>query len=260
MGFIKSATTQSPLVRRNMLLRISIASNNGASRRRSNGREPKTVLSETRARSSLKRLPASPARQAARTRLQPQDDTNFQVLVINASEQMALEITVELQESIPECFIMYAPTVELARWLMKRRVFHLVVSSPVLPDGSIAGLRSALEAMENKPDLVVVGDGKMQSQSLLRDSAYHMKAIRRMNGSTQEVDRGSNLRALSADLRNDINNPLQEIVAMVFVAQASGALADNTSQALKAIDRAAKNLAQVVWGMEEKILKVVNEE
>lgn len=65
------------------------------------------------------------------------------------------------------------------------------------------------------------------------------------------------IRALGADLRNDLNNPLQEIVAMVFVAQATGGLAQPTNQALEAIDRAAKNMATVVSKLEEEDTEVV---
>jgi uncharacterized protein YaaW (UPF0174 family) len=64
------------------------------------------------------------------------------------------------------------------------------------------------------------------------------------------------IRSLGADLRNDLNNPLQEIVAMVFVAKASGE-SSATSTALEAIDKAAQNLAGVVKGLETRILGAV---
>ena len=66
--------------------------------------------------------------------------SGYSVLVINSSQEMAREITKELTLGIPGCSIMYAPTIELARWIIKRRAIDLVVSCPVLPDGSIIKL------------------------------------------------------------------------------------------------------------------------
>ena len=112
----------------------------------------------------------------------------------------------------------------------------------------------------------------LRSAELFERSGYEFAAMRRLSSrtaarssvvkSSQEslpppapVD--SRIRSLGADLRNDLNNPLQEIVAMVFVAQASGAVSESTGQALEAIDRAAKNMAQVVSRLEQKMLEVV---
>ena len=65
------------------------------------------------------------------------------------------------------------------------------------------------------------------------------------------------VRNLGADLRNDLNNRLQEIVAMVFVAQASKSSPTTNDEVLAAIDRAAKNLASVVQSIESKIQNVM---
>ena len=64
------------------------------------------------------------------------------------------------------------------------------------------------------------------------------------------------IKNLGADIRNDLNNPLQEIVAMVFVAKATEESA-TTNNALEAIDKAAQNLASVVKGLEDKIRGLV---
>jgi signal transduction histidine kinase len=64
---------------------------------------------------------------------------------------------------------------------------------------------------------------------------------------------------LGADLRNDLNNPLQEIVAMAFVASAfldtndGQPLSEETDRALRAINQAAQGMAQVVNNLEQKI-------
>jgi signal transduction histidine kinase len=63
---------------------------------------------------------------------------------------------------------------------------------------------------------------------------------------------------LGADLRNDLNNPLQEIVAMAFVAHASAGLSPVAEQALSAIQRAAGSMEAVVKNIEDKIRGVVS--
>ena len=198
------------------------------------------------------------------------------VLVINDSHAMAKEITMQLTLALPGCSITYAPTIELAKWILSRRKISLVVSSPVLPDGGIARLRDSLQKLNSPPDVVVVGDLALRSAELFKESSYEFAAVRRMGGradlpapisKNRPTAAASNqaapppvdtkIRALGADIRNDLNNPLQEIVAMVFVAQAAGALAEPTSHALEAIDKAAKNMAQVVSKLEDKIFDVV---
>ena len=65
------------------------------------------------------------------------------------------------------------------------------------------------------------------------------------------------MKNLGADIRNDLNNPLQEIVAMVFVAKASGQ-SETADKALEAISNAAQNMAVVVSTLEDKIRGIVN--
>jgi hypothetical protein len=194
------------------------------------------------------------------------------VLVINDGQEMAKEITLQLTLSFPGCAITYAPTIELARWILARRKVSLIVSSPVLPDGGIGRLRDSLQKLQSPPDVVVVGDMALKSAELFGQSGYEFAAVRRLAPKAEPHARttkssipaskplrpvDSKIRSLGADLRNDLNNPLQEIVAMVFVAQATGALSESTGQALEAIDRAAKNMAQVVSKLEQKMLDVV---
>ena len=61
---------------------------------------------------------------------------------------------------------------------------------------------------------------------------------------------------LGADVRDALNNPLQEIVALVYVARhAPGS--QNTEKALNAIESAAKGMAGVVWGLEDQLYQQV---
>ncbi len=181
------------------------------------------------------------------------------VLVINDSQSMAKEMTLQLTLTIPGCSITYAPSLELANWILRKREFSLIVSSPVLPDGGIARLRQLLSSLSYQPDLVVVGEIQLRNAVQLQGSGYEVALCKRLapqpinKGTHTQNSRRTEISSLGADLRNDLNNPLQEIVAMVFVAQATGQLAESTSQALEAIDKAAKNMAHVVNGLENKI-------
>jgi len=65
--------------------------------------------------------------------------------------------------------------------------------------------------------------------------------------------------SLGADIRNDLNNPLQEIVAMAFVATSSDGLSPIAEEALSAIQRAATNMSSVVNSLEDKIRSVVEQ-
>lgn len=181
------------------------------------------------------------------------------VLVINSSQEMAKEITLQLSLSIPGCSIIYAPSIQLASLIIKRRTIDLVVSSPLLPDGPVTNLNSILGSLESPPDLIVVGDSKSRYQDLLKNSNYNYITQRKVkaNSSSQELKNSSNnidqaVKSLGADIRNDLNNPLQEIVAMVFIAR-NGKATCNTKQALDAIDNAAKNMATIVNSLEDKI-------
>ena len=193
---------------------------------------------------------------------------DYSVLVINSSQEMAKEITMQLTLSLPGCSITYAPTLELARWILSRRKMDLVVSNAILPDGSISRLQDVLQKLDQPPDLVVVGNAG--NSHMLDQSGYRMTSARKIgtvqtnNGATLSVRQQSlpsltqSIKSLGADIRNDLNNPLQEIVAMVFVAKAIGGEGKGTNQALEAIDRAANNMAQVVKGLEDKIRAAVS--
>ena len=189
------------------------------------------------------------------------------VLVVNASHEMAKEITIELALQIPGCSIMYSPSIEIAKLMLSRRRINLVVSSPILPDGSVEKLRGALERLENAPDVVVVGAVSARSAEALTAGSYEFNSMRRLGPESEPsypiihrrghppIDR--TIKDLGADIRNDLNNPLQEIVAMVFVAQAGHTVSPATEQALQAIDQAAKNMAKVVNRLEDKIRDAV---
>jgi len=207
----------------------------------------------------------------------------FTVLVINSSHEMAKEITLQLTLGIPGCAIMYAPTIELAKWILRRRKIKIVVSSPVLFDGGINRLKDTLESLESPPEVVVVGNMNIHNAELFSKSRYEFSSYRRIGAAKTEhqdpkpiqapiIQRknplssskpapkrlDTTIKLLGADIRNDLNNPLQEIVAMVFVAQNASQSA-LTEQALTAIDAAAKNMAHVVNALEEKIRGAVGE-
>jgi len=193
---------------------------------------------------------------------------DLSVLVINSSQNMAKEITLQLALKLRGCSIMYAPSIEIAKWILLKRDIQLVVSSPLLPDGGISKLNDVLARLESPPDVVIVGDIDSQSKNLFGNSRYEFSCLRRIgNNNTQESgfeeeaqgnqQLDKTVSVLGADIRNDLNNPLQEIVAMVFVAQAAGEESESTKQALSAIDNAARNMSTYVNTLEDKIREAV---
>jgi len=196
------------------------------------------------------------------------------VLVINSNTASARYIQREIEAKLEGCSILYAPTLELAKLMLSRHAIELIVSNAVLPDGSVTNLRSTLEKLGSPPDVIVVGDVTTRSADVLKAAGYTLASARRFGAELPIIHRrrppsaehpsaeaplSKKISDISADLRNDLNNPLQEIVAMVFVARVSGGAQASTSQALEAINRAAQGMAKVVWGIEQKFQQVVGQ-
>jgi signal transduction histidine kinase len=184
------------------------------------------------------------------------------VLVVNASQEMAQEITLELSRTLPGCSILFAPTLSLALWMLKRRSIDIILSSSVLPDGPLSKLHESLEVMSPPPELVILSDLSASRNELSSHPGYRFVELRRVPSRQASQPSGGTNKApqiseLGADLRNDLNNPLQEIVAMAFVATTSNGLSPVAEEALGAIQRAANNMATVVNSLEDKIRRAV---
>ena len=82
----------------------------------------------------------------------------LRVLVINSCQRMAKEITLELMQSFIGASLTYAPTFTLAKMLLAKRSFDLVVSSSRMPDGNVQSLQEILNTAANPPSLVIIGD------------------------------------------------------------------------------------------------------
>lgn len=183
-------------------------------------------------------------------------------LVVNSSHEMAKEITLQLSLANPACSIMYAPTLQIAGWILKRRKVDLIVSSPLLPDGPVQALESVLESINSQPDIIVVGDMNKNAGNLILKSNYKFVHHRSVTNKVPQVKETKAapmteiVENLGADLRNDLNNPLQEIVAMVFVAR-TGKSPMPTEKALDAIAKAATNMSGIVNSIEQKIKEAV---
>lgn len=178
------------------------------------------------------------------------------VLVINASQDLAQEITVELSATLPGSTILFAPTLSLALWILKRRSIDLVLSSSRLPDAPIEKLHEFLELLSPPPELVILSDLTHTRSHMGYHPGYRFVELRRLRTTTVEAEQPPMKEVFSelgADIRNDLNNPLQEIVAMAFVAHASDGLSPMAEEALSAIQRAAQNMSTVVNSLEEKI-------
>lgn len=186
------------------------------------------------------------------------------VLVINASQGLAQEITVELSRTLPGATILFAPTLHLALWILKRRSIDIILSSSVLPDGPLGKLHEFLDLMSPPPELVIISDLTTTRSEMASHPGYRFVELRRvsMRQQPQQIPPLpaaplARISELGADIRNDLNNPLQEIVAMAFVAHSSQGLSLSAEQALSAIQRAASNMAAVVNKIEEKIRSAV---
>ncbi|MCI5066356.1 hypothetical protein MRY87_11590 [bacterium] len=215
-----------------------------------------------------------------------------QVLVINGSGEMAGAITRQLRAALPNASIMYAPTIELAGWILRTRQIDLIISSDLLPDGGTHKLHRVIEQLRTPPDLLIVGRSVRRSVQELRKVGYQMvsrttllppskreepprssrsllpraetvqppaQPPRREEKLPEPSSFSSRVSSLGADLRNDLNNPLQEIVTMAFVARQSQAQQELSHDALQAIERAAKQLAGTVSGLEDRIRAAVAE-
>lgn len=183
------------------------------------------------------------------------------VLVINASQSMAHEITLELSRTLPGSTILFAPTLSLALWILKRRQINLILSSAILPDGALTTLHQFIELMSPPPELVVISDLHSTRAELGSHPGYRFVELRRVStrqGDERQVIQ-SRISELGANIRNDLNNPLQEIVAMAFVAHSSQGISPMAEEALSAIQRAAGNMADLVNRLEDKIRVVVSD-
>ncbi len=192
-----------------------------------------------------------------------------QVLVINESAEMAGAITRQLLYTLPNASIMYSPTLELASWILKSREINLVISSEILPDGGPQKLQSILRTLKHPPDMLIVGRSVGTSIAHLSNAGYHLVQRKQIAPpplteapvrsipprSTPPIEQ--RVSTLGADLRNDLNNPLQEIVTMAFVARQSDNQRELSDSALEAIERAARQLAGTVEGLEDRIRAAV---
>jgi hypothetical protein len=142
------------------------------------------------------------------------------VLVINASQHMAHEITHQLSVTLPGATILFAPTLNLALWILKRRSINLILTSSVLPDGPLPRLHEFLEQLSPPPELVVLSEINASRSELASHPGYRFVELRRLSSQNREnppetqPDFSATISSLGADIRNDLNNPLQEIVAL----------------------------------------------
>jgi signal transduction histidine kinase len=147
-------------------------------------------------------------------------------------------------------------------WILKRRHIDLILSSASLPDGALSTLHEFIELMSPPPELVIISNLHSSRAEFASHPGYRFVELRRLsarnNGSVPEqAGIAKKISDLGADIRNDLNNPLQEIVAMAFVAHSSQGLSPAAEEALSAIQRAAGNMASVVNMLEDKIRGVV---
>ena len=174
------------------------------------------------------------------------------VLIVNESHTAALQVTREIEQRLPGATILYAPGIQLANWIIMRRSIDLLVTSTHLPDGPFITLLDSLKKIESSPELVVVGEVSVAHAEALEQGGYCFKTLRQV-GSLPSAPEKNQAAQVAQDLRHELNNPLQQIVAMVFVAQQTQGFSETTSEALHAIEQAASSMAKVVEDLEDKV-------
>jgi hypothetical protein len=204
------------------------------------------------------------------------------VLVINSSNQMASTITKQLTIGLPECVILYSPSLALASWMLKRRKISLIIASQILPDGGTDKLKAIVQELESPPDIIIVGRHLGQTVSRLSCVGYKITSHKKLisnkgyeddkkaaqnspaindkpnkSADNDSLTLKAKLSSLGADLRNDLNNPLQEIVTMAFIVKQQDAKSSLTDEAIIAIEKAAGQLAGTVERLEQRIVRAV---
>jgi hypothetical protein len=203
---------------------------------------------------------SSQATDTTSTSLSPQPrktNSGPTVLVVNASHTMAEKLTLELTETLPGCTILFAPTVEIGLWIVKRRKVDVILSSATLPDGPASQIHAALSHVSSPPELLILSELGATREVISEHPGYRFMELRRVTQTSsvglEQKQSTSAISLLGADLRNDLNNPLQEIVAMAFVATSNSELSSTAEEALGAIQRAATSMASVIDTLEDKI-------
>lgn len=197
------------------------------------------------------------------------NQTKPSVLVVNSSNVMAGAITKQLSITCPDCTLLYSPSLALAGWMLKKRKINLIIANEVLPDGGIDKLKTIVSGLEDPPDILVVGRSVHRSVLALTGAGYHMVKRKKLEIAASDINYSyknpdkdtislkNRLTSLGADLRNDLNNPLQEIVTMAYIAKQDSLSNTMTEEAIFAIEKAANQLAGTVSGLEQRIVRAV---
>lgn len=176
------------------------------------------------------------------------------VLVVGLEERLATPLIQNLKNQKDFGQILFAPTLGVAEWLLLKREVSIVISTAILADGQLKDLKKLLYRMAEIPSLIVIGSSEDVSQEL---SVIKKRAtppyVHRKPHQLDTPAVTQTIKVLGADLRNDLNNPLQEIVTMVYVAKMGSPDASAANEALGAIERAANQMATVVKSFEGKM-------
>lgn len=175
------------------------------------------------------------------------------VLVLNNSQDMAKEITMELLLELPGSSITFAPTIASAKGISRMSKFDLIVASEMLPDGPVEQLAEQFARDQNPPDLLIVRRGRVEESRSAIGTTKTYQAVAGRSRETPKQSLHDTMEVLGEDIREDLGNPLMEIISMAYVARASGELNDDTAKALLAIDKVAERMARSINGLEDEI-------
>jgi hypothetical protein len=156
-----------------------------------------------------------------------------EILVIGADIKEADLIAHELKAYAPDCQIYYSPNLQLSASILSRKEIELVITNNLIAKDFSDQLEYLILRATSYPKLLVLDNlGESENSS----------------GLNSDHDP---IAELGSDLRDKLNNYLQQIVSFVFAAQNSSGR-DSTA-ALSYIDKAARDMANTVSGIEDQI-------
>jgi hypothetical protein len=176
------------------------------------------------------------------------------ILVVNGDSVLASQVMVQLKQLGSSVIPLFVPSLKAAQLMLRRSSFDLIIGSAMLPDGPLTGLEQDLQKVKNPPPVIVV-DTIEEAAEVPLDQEYRFAKLRHIKRSLYQHDIeisqsllthdryiDSVLHEVSTDLRDKLNNPLQEIVAMVYVARNAPSETALVHSALQAIERAAQEM------------------
>ncbi len=185
-------------------------------------------------------------------KLSPRNGRGKKILIINNSSALAFHLKFELEHLLPGCEMVFTPTIEAAAIMLKSEDFSVVIAEASV---NKKDLTFQLEQCVAPPNLILVGSEEAEILGLAHSVIFELASVRAIKPLPHVEDP---VQTVGNDLRNDLNNPLQAILASVYVAKHLDAASEEAALALDAISHAASQMASTVRGLESRIRRAVH--